>query len=59
MNKTIIKHKYNIGDIVGHNGKIGEITEVVAYIRKDNISYKYKTNIYENIYLYEENLERI
>ena len=52
MNKTIIKHKYNIGDIVGHNGNIGEITEVVAYIRKDNISYKYKTNIYENIYLY-------
>lgn len=59
MNKSIIKHKYNIGDIVGHNSKIGEITEIVAYIRKDNISYKYKTNIYENIYLYEENLERI
>ena len=35
MNKTIIKHKYNIGDIVGHNGNIGEITEVVAYIKKD------------------------
>ncbi len=34
MNKTIIKHKYNIGDIVGHNSKIGEITEIVVYIKK-------------------------
>lgn len=57
MNKTVIKHRYNIDDIVGHNGKVGEITEIVAYIKKDSIFYKYKTSIYDNIYLFEENLK--
>lgn len=55
--KIILGHKFDIGDKVIHNNNIGIITEIVAYISATNIFYKYKTSIYENIYLFEEDLK--